>query len=92
MELSGTQNIGRSERHVALTAGVWSCANCLVRLADRAITFSMSLSARDIERLSIAVVHRLAQERRSRNMRWLKWSIAILSLVFAAAALVLELL
>lgn len=52
----------------------------------------MSLSARDIERPSIAVVDRLAQDRHSRNIRWLKWSISIVSLLFAAAALVLELL
>lgn len=52
----------------------------------------MSLSTQDIERLSIAVVDRLAQERRSRNIRLLKWSISILSLLCAAAALVLELL
>lgn len=52
----------------------------------------MSLSAREIERLSIAVVDRLAQDRHSRNIRWLKWSISILSLLFAAAALVMELL
>lgn len=50
----------------------------------------MSLSARDIERLSIAVVDHLAQDPHSRNIRWLKWSISILSLLFAAAALVLN--
>jgi hypothetical protein len=52
----------------------------------------MSLRARDIERLSIAVVDQLAQERRARNIRWLKWSISILSLLLAAAAVVLGLL
>ena len=61
-------------------------------MSDRPIIFSMSLSARDIERLSIAVVDRLAQDRRSRTIRWLKWSISIVSLLFAAAALVLDLL
>jgi hypothetical protein len=68
------------------------CWDYLVRLSDRPSTSSMSLSTRDIELLSIAVVDRLAQERRSRNIRWLKWSISILSLLFAAVALVLELL
>jgi hypothetical protein len=60
-------------------------------LSDRPSSSHKSLSAREIERLSIAVVDRLAQERRSRNIRWLKWSISVLALLFAAAALVLKL-
>jgi hypothetical protein len=46
----------------------------------------MSLSPREIELISTAVVDRLARERHDRFVRWMKWSIPILSLLIAAVA------
>jgi hypothetical protein len=46
----------------------------------------MSLSPREIEQITTAVVSRLAQERHDRFVRWMKWSIPVLSLLIAVMA------